>query len=195
MTLSKAPKSDEIVGSTIYLTFNRPHTDNCHRSILCTNPATQNDPVSGNLFHVENDTDPAASKGIFTEYARSGKWSFRERRSRNPAGAESLFYAQKIGNIAPSLHDKVLDKIRKALTDVPIGKENREAKLGKLGKGEGNLDLDGYDCVIWTIDAMRKLSKEGIIKIDEDAAVLMAEARISAWPGPIEELIAQSSRK
>ncbi|KAL2068802.1 hypothetical protein VTL71DRAFT_15140 [Oculimacula yallundae] len=191
MASSKSPNSDEIVGSAIYLTFNKPQTDNCHRGILCTGPSTQNTPISGILFHVENDTDPAASKGVYTEYSRSGNWCFRERRSRNPAAVDSLFYVQKIGDIDLSLHDEVLDRIRKVLTDVPIGKENREAVLGKMGAGEGHPDLDGYDCVTWTTDALRGLDTTGIIRLGKDPALFMTEARMSAWPGTVADLIAR----
>ena len=60
--------------------------------------------------------------------------------------------------------------IRNALKEVPIGKENRERVLGGLKEGEGNPDLEGYDCVIWTIDAMRKLDERGIIHLDKDPA-------------------------
>ncbi|PVH88798.1 hypothetical protein DL98DRAFT_648137 [Cadophora sp. DSE1049] len=190
---SKAPDLNEISGSTIYLTFNRPKVDDCHRGILCTNPSTPNSPVSGILFHVEHDSATDSSKGNFTEHARSGKWSFRERTSRNPGAAKSLLYVQKIGSIDPCSHSEELDKIREALKDVPIGRENRERVLGKLSEGEGNPNLEGYDCVIWTVDALKNLHERGIILLGKDPAVLMAEARKSAWPGDITELIAQSS--
>lgn len=190
---SKAPEPNEISSSTIYLTFNRPKVDDCHRGILCTNPSTPNNPVSGILFHVEHDSAIESSKGNFTEHARSGKWSFRERTSRNPGAAKSLFYAQEIGSIDPCSHGEELDKIRESLKEVPIGKEDRERLLGQLSKGEGNPNLEGYDCVIWTVDALRKLREKGIIYLDQDPAVFMAEAKQSAWPGDIDELIAQSS--
>ncbi|KAG4444502.1 hypothetical protein IFR05_000093 [Cadophora sp. M221] len=190
---NRTPGSAEILGSTIYLTFNRPAVDNCHRGILCTNPSTPNSSVSGILFHAEYDSETNSSKNNFTEHARSGKWSFRERPSRNPAAAQSLLYVQKIGEIDPCRHGDVLDEIRGALNCVPVGRENREAALGKLKEGEGNEALEGYDCVVWTVDALRVLDGRGIVRLRNDPAVFMAEARHSAWPGDIAELIAQSS--
>ncbi|KAH9224569.1 hypothetical protein DL95DRAFT_399898 [Leptodontidium sp. 2 PMI_412] len=190
---SRTPGSAEIVGNTIYLTFNRPEVDNCHRGILCTNPSTPNNPISGILFHVEYDTEADPSKNNFTEHARAGKWSFRERPSRNPAAAQSLLYVQKIGEIDPYKHGEVLDGIREILKGVPVGRENREVVLGKLREGEGNEVLEGYDCVVWTVDALRVLDERGIVRLSKDPAVFMAEARQSAWPGDIAELVTQSS--
>lgn len=141
-----------------------------HRGILITNPSTPNDPVSGLLFHVEHDSASDSSKGNFTEHARSGKWSFRERTSRNPSAAKSLLYAQEIGVVDPCSHAEELEKIRRALKEVPIGKENRERILGKFVEGEGNPNLEGYNCVIWTIDAMRKLDERGIIHLGGNPA-------------------------
>ncbi|KAK0109713.1 hypothetical protein ONS95_002393 [Cadophora gregata] len=189
---SKAPQPNAISGSRIYLTFNRPKVDDCHRGILCTNPATPNGLVSGILFHVEHDSATDSSKDDVTEHTRSGKWSFREVTSRNPRTVKSLLYAQQIGKINPSSHDEDLNKIREALKEVPVGRENRERTLGKLSQGEGNPDLEGFDCVVWTVDALRKLQERGIIILDQEPGVLMVEARRSAWPGDIAELIAQS---
>ncbi|KAH7336309.1 hypothetical protein BKA65DRAFT_31641 [Rhexocercosporidium sp. MPI-PUGE-AT-0058] len=192
MPPNKSPNSDEIVGSTIYLTFNRPQVDDCHRAILCTNPSIPNNPISGTLFHVEYDTASSSSKPKFVEHVRSGKWSFRERPSRDPAGAESLLYVQKIGEIDPCRHGEVLDAIRDALRDVPVGRENRERVLGRLGVGEGNVVLDGYDCVVWTVDALRELNERGLVRLGRDPTVFMGEARKAAWPGDIADLISQS---
>lgn len=127
-------------------------------------------PVSGIRFHVEHDSAVDAQSGSFIEHARAGSWSFRERFSRNPAGVKSLLYAQKIGDIDPHSHDNVLDRIREALREVPLGKGSREATLGRLKIDEGNPDLEGYDCVIWTVDALAKLDELGIFLLGMPAA-------------------------
>lgn len=44
-----------------------------------------------------------------------------------------------------------------------MGKEAREKKYGETKRG--NPVLGDYDCVIWTGDALRALSKEGLIDL------------------------------
>jgi hypothetical protein len=44
-----------------------------------------------------------------------------------------------------------------------MGRQAREDRYGEVRAG--NPVLDGYDCVIWTGDAMRALIKEGLIDL------------------------------
>jgi hypothetical protein len=48
------------------------------------------------------------------------------------------------------------------LDSVPLGKENRERELGPK---RGNPALGGYDCVVWTVDALAALDKAGLIDL------------------------------
>jgi hypothetical protein len=48
------------------------------------------------------------------------------------------------------------------LDSVPLGKENRERELGPK---HGNPALGGYDCVVWTVDALAALDKAGLIDL------------------------------
>jgi hypothetical protein len=48
------------------------------------------------------------------------------------------------------------------LDSVPLGKENRERELGPK---QGNPALGGYDCVVWTVDALAALDKAGLINL------------------------------
>ncbi len=110
-----------------------------------------------------------------------------------------------------------LSRMRQALNEVPLGKGNREAVSGRLKDGEGNPDLEGYDCVVRTVDALANLGDLDIIQVDAEPSgklldfhaqatlyklsrmvgfepilfiVSMEQTRKSAWPGNIAELIA-----
>jgi hypothetical protein len=48
------------------------------------------------------------------------------------------------------------------LNSVPLGKENRERELGPK---QGNPALGGYDCVVWTVDALAALDRAGLINL------------------------------
>jgi hypothetical protein len=48
------------------------------------------------------------------------------------------------------------------LNSVPLGKENRERELGPK---QGNPALGGYDCVVWTVDALAALDRAGLIDL------------------------------
>jgi hypothetical protein len=53
--------------------------------------------------------------------------------------------------------------MQRVVQDVPMGRQAREDRYGEVRAG--NPVLDGYDCVIWTGDAMRALIKEGLINL------------------------------
>jgi hypothetical protein len=61
----------------------------------------------------------------------------------------------------------VCEQVHKVLDSVPLGKENRERELGPK---KGNPALGGYDCVVWTVDAMAALEKAGLIDLGDKTA-------------------------
>ena len=70
-----------------------------------------------------------------------------------------------MATIDPSIHEieQEFIKINNVLEQIPLGKEAREKELGKTTRGNPNLGC--YDCVIWTGDALRALSNEGLIDL------------------------------
>lgn len=85
--------------------------------------------------------------------------------------SKSLVLLFKIGTLDPNPEhgsiEEQCNKIRSILDRVPLGRNNRESQLGPLAEGEGNPVLDGYDCVIWTIDAMDALARANIISMTD----------------------------
>lgn len=75
----------------------------------------------------------------------------------------------RIGTLDPNSElgsiEEQCNQIRSVLDAVPLGRKQRESQLGPLAEGEGNPVLDGYDCVIWTIDAMNALARANIISM------------------------------
>jgi hypothetical protein len=67
--------------------------------------------------------------------------------------------ATYVENFDPVVKKMMVEKITKALEEVPTGKEEREKTLGKLKDGEE------YGCRIWTIDALHKLRREGLVEL------------------------------
>lgn len=74
-------------------------------------------------------------------------------------------------------HD--FNKINHVLEQVPLGKEKREKGLGK--KTQGNPKLGGYNCVIWTGDALRALSNAGLIDLGGKDAGSFSMIRSNYW--------------
>jgi hypothetical protein len=62
-------------------------------------------------------------------------------------------------NFQPVVAKMMVEKITKALEEIPTGKEEREKSLGILKDGEE------YGCRIWTIDALHKLRCEGLVEL------------------------------
>ena len=84
--------------------------------------------------------------------------------------ATTLVLLFRIGTLDPNSELGSIEEqcrhIRSVLDDVPLGRQNRESQLGPLAAGQGNPVLDGYDCVIWTIDAMDALARANIISFE-----------------------------
>jgi hypothetical protein len=68
----------------------------------------------------------------------------------------------RLGTLDPSIApiSAQFSRIREILEAVPLGKEARERELGPK---KGNVVLGGYDCVIWTSDAVAALVREGVV--------------------------------
>jgi hypothetical protein len=68
----------------------------------------------------------------------------------------------RLGTLDPTLAPIAdqFSRIREILAAVPLGKEARERELGPK---KGNEVLGGYDCVIWTGDAVAALAREGVV--------------------------------
>ena len=85
--------------------------------------------------------------------------------------ATTLVLLFRIGSLDPNSElgsiEEQCRQIRSVLDDVPLGRQNRESQLGPLAAGQGNPVLDGYDCVIWTIDAMDALARAKLISFEK----------------------------
>jgi hypothetical protein len=99
--------------------------------------------------------------------------------------SHSLVLLYRIGTLdsTKSSIDTQFQCIRRVLDAVPLGRENRERKIGPLEEGEGNQVLDGYDCVIWTKDALSALADAGLIDLHgQTANHIMSQSRALAGP-------------
>lgn len=63
-----------------------------------------------------------------------------------------------------SIHEQ-FKHVSEIIKRVPLGRENRESVLGMMKPGEGNPVLDGYDCIVWTKDALAALAEEGLVDL------------------------------
>ena len=59
------------------------------------------------------------------------------------------------------------EDLSKIFKGVPVGREARERELGPLLEGEGNPELEGYDCKVWVQDALEKLRLEGVVRFGD----------------------------
>lgn len=84
---------------------------------------------------------------------------------KDVSSAHSLVLLYRIGTLDTTHHtiDDQIQSIRDVLESVPLGRSNREQTLGPLKENEGNKVLGGYDCVIWTRDAVAALADAGLI--------------------------------
>ncbi|CZT12242.1 uncharacterized protein RAG0_16136 [Rhynchosporium agropyri] len=181
------PETKKIMRNSLYLTFNAPRVDDYHRGIFLSNPPTVTDVphrCSGSLHHatyaIPTDAPPGSPRSWFPE----------ERPVNDISTATTLVLLYRLGTLDPnsklgSIEDQC-SQIRTVLNSVPLGRKNRESQLGPLAEGEGNPVLDGYDCIIWTIDAMNALAKANLISMADldcnDGAHVMAKARERAGP-------------
>ncbi|KAF4630439.1 hypothetical protein G7Y89_g7702 [Cudoniella acicularis] len=158
----------KILPNTLYLTFNAPQ----HRGLFLTYPPLLCVPepsTSGTLFHAT--------------YVES-RWILEKRAIKDVSTSKTLVLLYRIQTIdgnTNNLSEQYL-KFQEVLEKVPMGKAAREAESGQVSK-EGNPALGGYDCVIWTGDALTALSREGLIDLrGRSVDEVMAEARSLAGP-------------
>jgi hypothetical protein len=123
-----------------------------HRGLFLTHPPLQVLPdasfnFSGTLFHAS--------------YVDS-TWNLDQRAVRDVSTSQSLVLLYRLGTLDPSIApiSAQFSRIREILEAVPLGKEARERELGPK---KGNEVLGGYDCVIWTSDAVAALVREGVV--------------------------------
>jgi len=170
---------DKIRRNSLYMTFNAPQVDDYHRGLFLTHPPLQVLPdasfnFSGTLFHAS--------------YVDS-TWSLDQRAVRDVSTSQSLVLLYRLGTLDPSIApiSAQFSRIREILEAVPLGKEARERELGPK---KGNAVLGGYDCVIWTSDAVAALVREGVVdfggrSVDE----VIAEARSLAGPADAKSMV------
>ncbi|TVY91243.1 hypothetical protein LAWI1_G006852 [Lachnellula willkommii] len=160
------PQVNKILSNTLYLTLNAPKVDDYHRGLFLTYA-----PLVG-------PSEPTTSGTLFHATYINSSWALEKRSVKDVSTSSSLVLLYRVATIDLE-HD--FNKINHILEQVPVGKEKREKALGK--KTQGNPKLGGYDCVIWTGDALRALSNEGMIDLGgKDADAVMAEARALAGP-------------
>jgi hypothetical protein len=108
-------------------------------------------PTSGILFHAT--------------YIDS-KWVLEQRDIRDVSASKTLVLLYHLHTISAPSDEQLFnayEKMQKVVQNVPMGRQAREEAYGEVRAG--NPVLDGYDCVIWTGDAMRALIKEGLIDL------------------------------
>ncbi|KAG4422607.1 hypothetical protein IFR04_004228 [Cadophora malorum] len=189
------PEARKILRNSLYLTFNAPRVDDYHRGIFLTHPPAVADAshrYSGTLLHASYAPPPDAPQSPAT-------WFLEERPVNDVSTATTLVLLFRIGTLDPNSELGSIEEqcrhIRSVLDDVPLGRQNRESQLGPLAAGQGNPVLDGYDCVIWTIDAMDALARANIISFERlkctDGAQVMAKARVQAGPADARTMVGQ----
>jgi len=124
--------------------------------------------------------------------ATSPIWLLEQRAVRDVSTSQSLVLLYRLGTLAETNKsmDEQFSRITTILESIPLGKENRERELGPLKKGQGNAVLHGYDCVIWTSDAVKRLVEEGVLDFDgRDSDDVIAEARALAGPPDAKSMV------
>ncbi|RDL38782.1 uncharacterized protein BP5553_03122 [Venustampulla echinocandica] len=162
-TRASNSEATKILPNTLYLTFNAPQVDEYHRGLFLTYPKST---TSGILVHA-----------IYVD----SKWGLEKRVTKDISSAKSLVLLYRIHTFDDSTAsnvDKQFCDIEQVLERVPMGSEVRENK----GK-KGNPALGGYDCVIWTGDAIRALAREGFVDLrGRSVEQIMDESRSLAGP-------------
>ncbi|KUJ09684.1 uncharacterized protein LY89DRAFT_675850 [Mollisia scopiformis] len=183
-------EAEKIQRNSLYLTFNAPQVDEYHRGIFLTHPPipTIPDPrYSGTLFHASYASPDPSRPSL------PPKWLLEQRVVKDVSTSQSLVLLYRIGTLDSTTTsiDAQFQAIRHVLETVPLGRENREQKVGPLKEGEGNSVLDGYDCVIWTRDAVAALAAAGLIVLEEGKSVetVMAESRAMAGPADARTMV------
>jgi hypothetical protein len=88
---------------------------------------------------------------------------------RDVSTSQSLVLLYRLGTLSETNESMAhqFQRIKTILESIPLGRENRERELGPLKEGQGNVVLNGYDCVIWTSDAVKRLVKEGVLDFEK----------------------------
>jgi len=163
------PEVEKILRNSLYLTFNAPQVDEYHRGIFLTHPpilALPDPGVSGTLFHAS--------------YTEESGWVLDQRQVKDVTSSHTLVLLYLVATFQQDEVDEVCERVHMVLNSVPLGKEDRERELGPK---KGNPALGGYDCVVWTVDALAALDKAGLIDLGgKTADQVMAEARVIAGP-------------
>lgn len=125
-----------------------------HRGLFLTHPPLHT--------LTESDTSFNFSGTLFHAAYASSTWNLDQRPVRDVSTSHSLVLLYRLGTLDPSLAPIAdqFSRIRAILASVPLGKEARERELGPK---KGNAVLGGYDCVIWTTDAVAALLREGVV--------------------------------
>lgn len=114
---------------------------------------------AGTLFHASYA--PLASDPTIST------WTMEQRTVGDVTSSASLVLLFRLGTIDSGVIpvEEQLARVSEVLGRIPLGRKEREAEIGPLKLGEGNPVLAGYDCIIWTKDAMTVLAKEGLVDL------------------------------
>jgi hypothetical protein len=145
----------------LFLTYHPDHALTHHR-------------FSGTLFH--------ASYIKVSPESNDSHWTLETRGVKDVTSSASLVLLIRLGTLdtgSKSIEEQ-FQRVSKILAEVPLGRANRESVLGKMKEGEGNPVLDGYDCIVWSKDALTALTNEGLIDLGgKHAGMLLHPSMIS----------------
>jgi hypothetical protein len=89
-------------------------------------------------------------------------WVLDQRQVKDVTSSQTLALLYRVATFQQEEVNEVCERVHMVLNSVPLGKENRERELGPK---QGNPALGGYDCVVWTVDALAALDKAGLIDL------------------------------
>jgi hypothetical protein len=100
---------------------------------------------SGTLFH--------ASYAPLADDPKKSTWTLEQRPVRDVTSSASLCLVFRLGALDTSVRsiDEQVARVSEVLGEVPLGRQDREQRLGPLKEGEGNPVLAGYDCIVWYV--------------------------------------------
>jgi hypothetical protein len=85
-----------------------------------------------------------------------------QRQVKDVTSSHTLALLYRVATFPQDEMNEICERVHMVLDSVPLGKENRERELGPK---QGNPALGGYDCVVWTVDALAALDKAGLIDL------------------------------
>lgn len=118
---------------------------------------------SGTLFHASYI--PIANPP--RDQPQASEWVLETRGVKDVTTSASLVLMIRLGTLSScnkSIQEQ-FEHVSAIIARVPLGRENRETVLGKMKPGEGNPVLDGYDCIVWTKDALAALAEERLVDL------------------------------